>query len=399
MSRGSPRRSRLRLLTAALCALLATSLLPALAATAAPPRTAAEAATQAEELRTRVDALTVEAEQASEDYNDAHGRLGSVVTAHLLAQRQLDAALRRAGAGRTAADDRARRLYMTGSPLALYTTVLDGADLHDVLSRLEAVRGIVGSDRARGEGLSRYASEAARIEARLATLTTEQRTLEVAAAASATGVTSRLAEVERLLSTADAVVVRLAESERQAAVDRAAADFAARLLAAQAAADTTARAVPAGGPGGTLVGGVTVSGPVAPNPLGVAAVAAARAQIGKPYLWGATGPGTFDCSGLTGWAYDQAGLRLPRTSRQQFYAGPHVALADLAPGDLLFWADDVNRPATIHHVSVYVGGGRMIAAARAGTLVREQAVYSNGYIGAVRPVAAAAAGVAGPAWS
>ena len=116
-----------------------------------------------------------------------------------------------------------------------------------------------------------------------------------------------------------------------------------------------------------------------------AVVRFALAQLGKPYLWGATGTASFDCSGLTGWAFRQAGVNLPRTSRQQWFAGPHVGLADLAPGDLLFWADDVARPGSIHHVALYVGGGRMIAAPRAGTLVREQAVYASGYIGAVRP--------------
>ncbi len=61
-------------------------------------------------------------------------------------------------------------------------------------------------------------------------------------------------------------------------------------------------------------------------------------------MWGATGPDSYDCSGLTGAAYRAAGVALPRTSRQQWYAGPHVELGALAPGDLLFWAYDTETP-------------------------------------------------------
>ncbi|MCU1673748.1 MAG: hypothetical protein JWN77_1861, partial [Frankiales bacterium] len=118
------------------------------------------------------------------------------------------------------------------------------------------------------------------------------------------------------------------------------------------------------------------------------AIAEASAHLGKPYLWGATGPGAFDCSGLTLIAYRAAGIALPRTSREQWYAGPQVPLGDLQPGDLLFWASDRSNPATIHHVAMYVGDGQMVAAPHAGAQVRLQPVYLDGYIGAVRPTAA-----------
>ena len=89
-----------------------------------------------------------------------------------------------------------------------------------------------------------------------------------------------------------------------------------------------------------------------------------------PYVYAGNGPGTFDCSGLTRWAYGHAGVALPRTSREQWFVGPHPALADLQPGDLLFWANDVSDPATIHHVALYVGNGWMIHAPHTGDVVR-----------------------------
>ena len=79
-------------------------------------------------------------------------------------------------------------------------------------------------------------------------------------------------------------------------------------------------------------------------------------------------------------------MQLHRIARDQFWDGLHVPLAQLQPGDLVFYADDVNHPATIHHVGLYVGDGRMIEAARTGTFIRYASIDRPGYIGAVRPI-------------
>jgi peptidoglycan DL-endopeptidase CwlO len=85
------------------------------------------------------------------------------------------------------------------------------------------------------------------------------------------------------------------------------------------------------------------------------------------------------------WAFEQAGVLLPRTAADQYAAvGQKVPLGQLEPGDLLFWATDVSNPATIHHVAIYLGGGLMLAAPHTGTVVQVQPVYLDGYIGAVR---------------
>jgi cell wall-associated NlpC family hydrolase len=124
-----------------------------------------------------------------------------------------------------------------------------------------------------------------------------------------------------------------------------------------------------------------------PAPSGAAQVAItfAQSKLGLPYQWGGTGP-LYDCSGLTQAAYAAGGVQLRRTSREQFWDGPHVPLAQLQPGDLIFYADDVNDPATIHHLGLYVGDGRMIEAARTGTFIRYASIDRPGYIGAVRPI-------------
>ena len=97
------------------------------------------------------------------------------------------------------------------------------------------------------------------------------------------------------------------------------------------------------------------------------------------------GPASFDCSGLVRFAYAAAGLSLPRTSRQQWSAGRHVRVADVRPGDLVFWAHNPADPATIHHVGMCVGQGLMVHAPHTGALVRVDAVRPAGYTGATRP--------------
>lgn len=102
------------------------------------------------------------------------------------------------------------------------------------------------------------------------------------------------------------------------------------------------------------------------------AVAFARAQVGKPYVVGAAGPGSYDCSGLAQAAWKAAGVTLPRATTAQANAGTTVPLADAQPGDLVFFHDDVS------HVGVYVGDGMMIHAPKPGTCVREESIHYGG---------------------
>ncbi|MGW6261248.1 NlpC/P60 family protein [Streptomyces sp. NPDC055085] len=95
-----------------------------------------------------------------------------------------------------------------------------------------------------------------------------------------------------------------------------------------------------------------------------AAVAAARSALGRPYVWGANGPGGFDCSGLMQWSYARAGVGLPRTSQAQRYAGRQVPLSQAQPGDLVTYRSDAS------HVGMYVGNGQVIHAPYPGAPVR-----------------------------
>jgi cell wall-associated NlpC family hydrolase len=104
------------------------------------------------------------------------------------------------------------------------------------------------------------------------------------------------------------------------------------------------------------------------------AIQFALGELGKPYVWGATGPHTYDCSGLILRAFQAAGIDLPRVSRDQFRSGGHVPVKQAQPGDLLFYATDPSDPATIHHVAMYMGDGRMVEAPYSGESVRVRPV-------------------------
>jgi cell wall-associated NlpC family hydrolase len=108
------------------------------------------------------------------------------------------------------------------------------------------------------------------------------------------------------------------------------------------------------------------------------ALRAALTQLGKPYVWGADGPNSFDCSGLTMWAYAQVGINLPHFTGSQWNAGTHVSKAQLEPGDLVFFYSD------LHHVGMYIGNGMMVHAPQTGDVVRIVPMGNRPFSGGVR---------------
>ena len=112
---------------------------------------------------------------------------------------------------------------------------------------------------------------------------------------------------------------------------------------------------------------------------GGAAVAAAESVLGRPYVWGASGPSSFDCSGLTMWAWTHAGVGLSHSSSAQYGSGAQVSQSALQPGDLLFFYSPIS------HVGMYIGGGQMIHAPHTGDVVRIATPMWSDFVGAVRP--------------
>ncbi|MBQ0828616.1 C40 family peptidase [Streptomyces sp. RG38] len=277
---------------------------------------------KADAARERLDELRDEVARTEDRLNSARESLGSVAAAQY----------------RSGGLDPALQLALSSDP----DRYLDGAALMERAgTRQQATLGEVRKELRQVERLR----GAARVE--LSTLTTRQSELK----RHRTTVTGKLEEARRLLS-------RLTAEER----------------ARHAAGPGTGHATRAAADGREALA------PAAPAPgsRGAAAVAYAYQKLGSPYVWGATGPNSFDCSGLIQAAYRSAGISLPRTTYAQIGAGRRVSRAQLLPGDLVFFYSGIS------HVGIYVGDGRMIHAPNPSSPVRLDPVDAMPFAGATR---------------
>jgi cell wall-associated NlpC family hydrolase len=194
---------------------------------------------------------------------------------------------------------------------------------------------------------------------------------------------------QQTLASVNANIQTLVQQQQAAAAAAAkaaaTAAFNARLAAAQQAQAAKATTDTHSGSGSSSQGGGAVLASAAdppPVPPGAAgAIQAAESQLGVPYVWGGETPGVgFDCSGLVQWSWGQAGVSLPRTSGAQFGATTQIPLADIQPGDLLFYGTDGSQ-----HVAMYIGGGEMIEAPETGQVVHITGVRTgDGFAGVGR---------------
>lgn len=181
-------------------------------------------------------------------------------------------------------------------------------------------------------------------------------------------------------------VDRIAEVEAQAAAESEAIDdqleAAEDLLADLEAEERAALFASQDAESGTTTSSTEVAEVAANVPVSgraAAAVEYALAQVGDSYVYGASGPNSFDCSGLTSMAWAQAGVSLPHSSRAQYSSGTKVSRSELQPGDLVFYYSPIS------HVGIYIGNGKIVDAANPRTGVRIASVGSMPYSGAVRP--------------
>ncbi|MGP4044880.1 NlpC/P60 family protein [Streptomyces sp. 2A115] len=352
---------------------------------------AAEPKPSLEEVQKKVDDLYQKAETATEKYNGAKEKTTK--------QRKRVDTLLDDVAQRTEKLNEAREelgtfaaaQYRTGASapdtasLLLADNPQDYFDQTQLMSRLtsrqkQAVDDYVTQQAATTEK-RQEASES------LQALTTTQSTLKTSKA----DVQRKLAEARELLSKLTVEEkARLAaiEREKQEEAQRKAAELARQQAAeeerqrqeaaAQAQQDT---GTSTGTGAGTSTGTGSTSGTDSTSYTAKAdkALAFARDQIGKPYVWGASGPGSYDCSGLTQAAWKAAGVTLPRTTWDQVNVGTTVSVNSAQPGDLVFFYDDIS------HVGIYIGDGMMIHAPKPGAYVREESIYYMPIHSVVRP--------------
>jgi cell wall-associated NlpC family hydrolase len=326
----------------------------------------ANARAQAAALAKTVDALQTRVEVATEHYDGIEAQLGVAVAKQTTADQGLQARQAAAQSAQQSIVDRASAIYESGGDSALLASLISGNSPSDAINRFTLASSVLSYERASADQATQAVAQASAVDARDTAAASQVTRLQRAASRSAIEVQTLLAANQKALKAADSTVRRIMKADQAAAA------------AAQAAAFSSA----VGSAGGTI----DVNGPIkAPNKIAATAIAAARSRLGVPYVWGATGPDAFDCSGLTQWSYAHAGITLPRVAAAQWNSGPHPSLSQLEPGDLLFWALDVHDPASIHHVAMYIGHGMMIAAPHTGENVQIQPVYMQGFIGATRP--------------
>lgn len=373
-----PNRSTRIVLTPFVAAVVAAGFL----VVASPAPAYADIATQIRQTQARLDALNRSAEAAAERYDAGQIQLTRTRQAAQAAAANVakdDAAVR---ALRTQAGDFAAQVYRGGSADMSLQVLASATDPTAMLDGLSALNHVA---RTQADALAALATarhrQAASAEVAKATLAAQQAVV-LRLQADKASVQSDAHQVQALLQDLQV---------KQAALIRAAANAAARRAAQQRAAQLAAQAR-ANAAALAAFSQQSVSAVPAPAPMPARhysgnaaqiAVQAAEDQLGKPYQWGAEGPDSFDCSGLTKYAYAAAGIYLPHYTGDQWNSGRHVAESDLQPGDLVFFGSNLD------HMGMYVGGGRLIHAPHSGDVVRYASLsgwFQDNYAGAVRVV-------------
>ncbi|MEU2115796.1 NlpC/P60 family protein [Streptomyces sp. NPDC016459] len=303
-------------------------------------------------LLTRLRTLYQRAEEAAERYNAADEALKLQTADTKKVTARLTAARTALAQGRAVAGRIARDQYQGRSELSSYLRVLLAPDPRSALDQGHL---IARAGRHRVAAVSRL-EKAERQADSLASASRKaldrQQGLAVAQRTRRDEARARLAEVERLLAAlSPGQLARLTELER----------------------------VQTAGAQRELLGSGVLDGRRTPSRAGAEALRFAVGQIGKPYEWGAEGPETYDCSGLTQRAWAAAGRELPRTSQEQWATLPRVSWAELRPGDLVVYFPGAT------HVAVYLGEGLVVHAPRPGGKVKVSPIAANPLLGAVRP--------------
>ncbi|RBY92084.1 NlpC/P60 family protein [Blastococcus sp. TBT05-19] len=332
--------------------LLATA--PASAEPGAPTSSADAASMVAE----RGHALEV----VTEKFNEARDTLATQQAAAVAAGAELERATAELAAAQQSVRAVARTAY-TGDSMNSFQAMMVSGSADEFVSRVTTLQTIAGHQ----TGIVERAA-AANVAAAQAQAAAQQSATDAQATYDA--VAAQQADLQKQVDEFRAQFDQLSAQERQAAVAAAAhpAEPAVEERAEETRASRDDRSAPA------------PAAPVVANSRAAqVAVDTAMAQRGKPYVWAASGPRAFDCSGLTSFAYKAAGVNLPRASRSQATVGQPVSRDQLQPGDLVFF----RRP--ISHVGIYIGNGQMVHAPTSGDVVKVAAVDSvGGYAGARR---------------
>jgi cell wall-associated NlpC family hydrolase len=320
------------------------SLLVATAPAAAQPPDAAGAARQLEEVQREAEALTEEWHAAKDTLAARESELATLRGAIEPARAAADAARADEERFRVEVDGVALSTFESGNLDQLGALLASGSP-QEFLDQMSAIETLASDYRAALDQLIAKVDETARMQTEADAAVSRAQAAADEAARATEDVQNRKRDAEKRIDEAQRLLDRLSPQDRREYT-------------------------------GPDIGGP--SGPISGSGAGVEAVRAAMKMLGKPYRYGAEGPGSFDCSGLTSWAFDQVGVTLPRSSSQQARVGTPVSRDELRPGDLLFFYQPVS------HVGIYVGDNKMINAPQTGDVVKYSDISRRPLTGARR---------------
>ncbi|MEU4352109.1 C40 family peptidase [Streptomyces sp. NPDC023838] len=339
-------RSLRSVCTAAALAAALVSAVPTAQAAPTPPQSSVTG------LLTRMQTLYRQAEEASEAYNAAEEQLKRRTADEKKVAAGLTKARVALAQSRQAAGRLAREQYQGRTELSTYMQLLLSRDPQGALDQGHLIRRASDERRVSLARLARTEKRADALARAARKALDEQAQLTARQRRARDQVRARLKDVEGLLaSLSEDQLAELTRLERDGM--------------AKAQRDLLATGA--------------LSGVRAPSEEGEQALRYAVGQLGKPYVWGAEGPGSYDCSGLTSQAWAHAGRAIPRTSQEQWASLPRVPLRSLRPGDLVVYYPRAT------HVALYLGDGLVVQAPRPGTRVKISPIASNPLLGAVRP--------------
>ncbi|GAA5159628.1 C40 family peptidase [Amycolatopsis dongchuanensis] len=308
-----------------------------------PPTNSADALAQYRAAAQEAEKLNEDKLKAQDDYNAKQADLAKANGDLAAANQRLQAAQAEAAKFQVVVDQFADASFVSGAQMSRMSALLTGTSAQDFLDRSSALA-VLAEDKNRA--MQSYLDA-----------------VNAAAAASAQATDAR----NRAQAATDQSAQLLNDLNARAAALQAQLDQLRQLSSRLTAADKAAQSDTGG----------AAPGLPAPTSAAQTAVNVALGKRGSAYVWGATGPSTFDCSGLTQYAYGKAGISLPRTSSAQSTFGKAVPRSELQVGDLVFFGSPV------HHVGIYIGDGKMVHAPDTGDVVKISPLQ-NDYSGARR---------------
>ncbi|EFL25305.1 NLP/P60 [Streptomyces himastatinicus ATCC 53653] len=330
-----------------------------------------------------MDALYHQAETATQHYNAAKERSEQQRTKVNRMMDDVAENTEKLNEARRTLGTYAAAQYRNGGMTSSAASLLFSNDPQDLFDQSHLMNRMAGSQKRAVDDFQTQAAKAAkeRREAAksLASLTETQRELKT----KKKSVQDKLAQARRLLANLTAKEkARLAAIEKKKAEEarQKAAELAEKQRQAAAEQKQQTQEQQSSGGSSSGSGSSSAGSSTATNSTKAAkAIDFAESQLGKPYVWGATGPNSYDCSGLTQAAWKAAGVSLPRTTWDQVKAGTRVSTSNLKPGDLVFFYDDIS------HVGLYIGDGMMIHAPKPGDVVKKAPITEMPIYGSVRP--------------